>query len=80
LKVILDTNVLISGIFFGGPPAAILRSWRDGLIQIVLSTQILEEYLRVAELLSADYPGVDPRPLLNLVIAQSLLIEAPALS
>ncbi len=29
MKVVLDTNVLISGIFFSGLPASILRAWSD---------------------------------------------------
>lgn len=28
MKVVLDTNVLVSGIFFSGPPAAILDEYR----------------------------------------------------
>ena len=44
MRVILDTNVLIAGIFFSGPPAKILRAWRDGKLQLVVSTDILKEY------------------------------------
>ena len=46
MKVILDTNVLISGIFFSGPPHQILNAWRDGKIQLVISQEILKEYWR----------------------------------
>ena len=28
MKVIIDTNVLVSGIFFFGPPYEILNAWR----------------------------------------------------
>jgi predicted nucleic acid-binding protein len=44
--------VLVSGIFFGGTPYRILRAWRDGKIQIVLSPEILDEYRRVGEILA----------------------------
>jgi len=27
MKIVLDTNVLISGIFFSGPPHRILKAW-----------------------------------------------------
>ena len=30
MRVVLYTNVLISGIFFSGPPAKILSHWRKG--------------------------------------------------
>ncbi len=29
MKIVLDTNVLMSGIFFAGPPYEILRAWRE---------------------------------------------------
>ena len=41
MKIILDTNVIISGIFFSGPPSQILEAWRDGKFKLVLSQQIL---------------------------------------
>jgi predicted nucleic acid-binding protein len=28
MKVVHDTNVFISGVFFGGPPYQILKAWR----------------------------------------------------
>jgi predicted nucleic acid-binding protein len=32
LKVVLDTNVFVSGIFFGGVPGHILTAWRNGSV------------------------------------------------
>ena len=29
MKIVLDTNVLVSGIFWGGPPSKILEAWHD---------------------------------------------------
>jgi len=49
VKVILDTNVFISGVFFSGPPHQILNAWRDGVIKLVISQDILSEYRRVGE-------------------------------
>ena len=44
MKVVLDTNVLVSGIFFSGPPAAILKAWSRGKIRMMVSPEILDEY------------------------------------
>ena len=44
VKVIVDTNVFISGVFFSGPPHQILNAWRDGKIQWAISQEILKEY------------------------------------
>jgi putative PIN family toxin of toxin-antitoxin system len=44
VKVVLDTNVFVSGVFFKGPPHWILLAWRDGKLQLVISPEILDEY------------------------------------
>ena len=49
MKIVLDTNVFISGIFFSGPPYQILKAWKDKKIQIVLSQEIVTEYQRMTE-------------------------------
>lgn len=67
MRVILDTNVFISGVFFAGPPYRILEGWRDGRVQLVLSHEILEEYQRVGDTLAEQFPGVEIQPMLELV-------------
>ena len=77
MKVILDTNVFVSGVFFTGPPHMILEAWRDKKISLVISLEILEEYRRVGNLLSEKFPGVDLNPLLDLVTIESELVTPP---
>ena len=79
MKVILDTNVFISGVFFGGPPEKILHGWRDGRFTLVLSPEILDEYQRVAEVLSKKYPPVDLTELLELIVVEADMIQAESL-
>jgi putative PIN family toxin of toxin-antitoxin system len=43
LKVVLDTNILISAILFGGKPRQILEKAIRGEIRLCLSEPILEE-------------------------------------
>jgi uncharacterized protein len=80
VRVILDTNVFVSGAFFGGIPARILGAWRNSRIQPVLSAEIFEEYRRVGQILEDRYPGVDPEPLLALLAVHAEFVEAPALA
>ena len=47
MKVILDTNVLVSGIFWGGAPRSILELWAKERIEVAVSPLILKEYERV---------------------------------
>jgi putative PIN family toxin of toxin-antitoxin system len=79
VRIVLDTNVFISGIFFSGPPHRILRGWREGRIQLVLTPEILEEYRRVAEVLHEKSPGVDITKLLELVVVEAEMCQVEAL-
>ena len=80
MKVVLDTNVLISGIFFSGPPSEILKSWHEGNIHFVLSSEIIDEYTRVAKTLEDGFPGIEVNQILTLIAANSEIIQAPRLS
>ncbi len=55
LKVVLDTNVLISAILFGGKPRQILEKAIRGEIRLCLSDPILEEIKGVLQRLKFDY-------------------------
>ena len=48
LRLVLDTHVLLSGIAYpGSVPGQILKAWRLGSIEVVLSPFILDELRRV---------------------------------
>ena len=75
MKIILDTNVFISGIFFTGPPSQILKAWENHSYQIVISRYILAEYQRVAESLSSKFPSIDIIPIIELFTVHCELID-----
>jgi putative PIN family toxin of toxin-antitoxin system len=79
VRVILDTNVVISGVYFTGPPYHILKAWRDGTVHVVVSPEIIEEYQRVGSVLAKQFPGVDIDPILTLFAAEAELIVVPPL-
>lgn len=58
MKVVLDTNVVMSAIFFGGDPLAIVRAAISKKIELVASRQVITEYHEIAERLSDAYSGV----------------------
>jgi len=68
LKVVMDTNVFVSGVFFSGPPYQILKAWQSGELELVVSQEILNEYRRVGEILGEERPKIDLNPILNFVI------------
>ena len=80
MRIVLDTNVLISGIFFSGPPSKILKAWKDKKIQIVLSEEILAEYQMVTEELSAKYSEIDIFPIIELLFVYGEVVPTKDLS
>lgn len=57
MRVVLDTNILISAFIFpGGPPEAVYRAVLDGRVELVTSPPLLAELGRVL----ADKFGWEP--------------------
>jgi len=75
VKVVLDTNVFVSGVFFSGIPGKILEAWRDGRVTLVTSPKILDEYRRVGDFLSTRHEGVDLQPFLSLVATAGFVVQ-----
>lgn len=79
MRVILDTNVFVSGIFFSGPPHRILDAWQKGELTLVVSPSILEEYRRVGQELAEQFKGVDLAPMLELLAVAAEVVESKKL-
>ena len=47
VKVVIDTNFLISGLLFGGTPGKLIPLWQKRTIKPMASKEIIDEYLRV---------------------------------
>jgi putative PIN family toxin of toxin-antitoxin system len=57
IKVVLDTNILISAIVFGGKPRELLEAAIKGKIQLLLTEEIIEEMRGVLEGKKFQFPG-----------------------
>lgn len=79
MRVILDTNVFVSGVFFTGPPYQILKAWHDGKLKLVISPEIIEEYQRVAGALAEQFPSIDLGQILELVTIKAEMVHAQSL-
>ena len=79
MKIVIDTNVLISGVFFGGPPYQILNAWSEGKIQLAVSEEIVEKYWRVGKIIAEQFPSIDLKPVLDLVTIEAELYQAQGL-
>ena len=49
MKIVVDTNVMISGIFFGGFPQKVLRAIVANEITACATTEIIDEYEEIVE-------------------------------
>jgi uncharacterized protein len=64
--VVLDTNVLLSAVLFGGKPATLVGWVRSGRLQAVTSLYILREF---QDVLAGPRFGIDAR------LAEELAVE-----
>ncbi len=46
MRVVVDTNVLVSS-FFGGPPRQVIERWKRGEITLCVSRDLIDEYVEV---------------------------------
>ena len=67
MNATLDTNVLMSGIFFGGVPGRVLEAWRDARFKWFVTDEIIDEYREVSERLHRKIPRIDPREWISLI-------------
>ena len=49
MKIVLDTNVLVSGVFWGGIPEKILESIVAGDVVLYASQDMVREYFRILD-------------------------------
>jgi len=67
IRIILDTNVFVSAIFWKGEPYHILEAWQEHKIKLVFSEEILEEYIRVGTILAKKYKELDLFSMIDLL-------------
>ena len=49
IKIVLDTNVIISGLGWKGKPREIIKLWEKAKITFYISAEMLNEYIEVLE-------------------------------
>jgi len=80
MQVVVDTNVIISAIFFGGKPELILEAWRTGKFDLLITEEILSEYVDVLHRISEKYPRVDITKIIPLITTCGILVEPQILN
>jgi putative PIN family toxin of toxin-antitoxin system len=75
MRFVLDTNVLVSGLFFGGKPGRILDWWLATDNTLLVTEAVLAEYDAVLTRLAKRYPSVPAKRLFQQVALRSQLVE-----
>jgi len=78
VKAVLDTNVVVSGIFFGGVPSEVLEAWSEDRFELFLSPLIADEYLRTCARLAADRQNLAHQEVLADLLAHGSLLADEA--
>lgn len=68
MKIVIDTNVLISGVFFGGFPRKILTSIVSQKITACAKTEIINEYEEIIQEMIARKQGHIDKSILSPLI------------
>lgn len=79
MRVVLDTNVVVSGVFFKGAPFEILQAWHRERFQLCMSPEIILEYEAVLRRLRDRFPGVDALGILAVVVSNAEVVDSPSL-
>jgi len=79
VRIVIDTNVLISGAFYPGPSSRILDACIRGEFQIVVSPDIIDEYTRVGEEFTRKRPNVPFAQFRDILISTALFVQTPPL-
>ena len=80
MRAVLDTNVVVSALFFGGVPRQLLEAWMEGRFELVLSPSIFDEYVEVCDRLAASHPRLEYREALATLIGHSTLVADPEIA
>ena len=75
MRVILDTNIFVSGIFWTGCSHSILKSWKDGKFILVTSTDMISELVKVLSDFKIRLPDDAIRGWVDLIVENSEIVE-----
>ena len=75
MRIVIDTNVMASAVFFGGQPYRLLHYIMEGQVDVVASEEIVDEYEEIFLRLKHKYPSIRTRIPLNDILARFEIIR-----
>lgn len=80
MRVALDTNVVMSAIFFGGVPFEVLSAWHNGEFELVVSDAVMAEYREIAVRMKAKFPSIEPERWMSYIEDHATVVSAVPLA
>ena len=75
MKVVLDTNVFVSGIFWIGSSYDVLTAWKDVRFTLVTSLSCISEIVKVLSDFKIRLPDETIREWVDLIVQNSEIVE-----
>ena len=75
MRIVIDTNIVASAIFFGGRPRELLELLLQHELSAFITQEIIEEYQGTIEYLQNEYPSKRIAVPLTQIIAACNMIE-----
>ena len=75
MRIVVDTNVIISGVFFGGAPRQILNAIVTSKVTACATAEIVDEYLEIMDEMLSRKQGSLNRNILSPLIHSLEMIE-----
>ena len=81
MKVVVDTNVLVSGMLSpGNPPARVLKALTDGRLELCFDDRVLAEYRKVVARKKFPFSEAFAHKMIGKLEAAGRFIAAPAIA
>ena len=75
MRIVIDTNVIASAIYFGGKPYQLLRYIMEDCVDVVASKEIVDEYEEIILRLQQKYPTITTKNPLHDILTKFEIIR-----
>ena len=75
MKIVIDTNVIVSGIFFNGKPRELLRECFNERYEIICTEEIFLEYIETIEKLTERYKQNAREEIIPILLNNLTIVE-----
>ena len=75
MKVVLDTNIFISGIFWKGSSNKVILNWREGKFTLVTSLEAVSEIIKVLKDFKIKLSDDMIKEWVDLIVRNSIIVE-----